>query len=460
MYHDIFQTKKWTMYPWDLDKTFFRYGFLTPYHRTSSYFSPDNPFIERALLCEPVFNDIRKRIDELTLDFFNNSYFDPIIDSLKIELMESVAEDTADDIIGVDTWLVTIEKNKNYVMRRYNELQYQFNNYPRSFSVEPTRGYYSDSVKFVWHPSSSPTGKKIAYDFYFGPNQNLEDGKATIIKDLTDTTFTLTNLPPDGKYWWKVTVYDGSDYVDGFNYPNPINIKEPTPIPCRIDESLTLIKNNSPYSVNCNVEIRGSADLIIEPGVEIIFQGNYQLKVNGSLQAEGSKEFPVKFTNSQFIRSWRNLEFRNTTKTCNLKNLIIENGSIYSVNSSILIDSLVYSFNDTSSDIGIMYFDKTNVSMYNSTISSNGKKEGFVVLNANNIVTENCRFNNVPDAIEYVWVDTGIIRNNKVYNATDDCIDINGCSNILIYGNSLNGSPDKGISIGPSEPFNFKSILV
>ncbi len=449
MFHDLNKSNKWYYLPWDMDKTFFRYGYLYAYHRSSSYSSPDNPFLERAILCKPIFDDIQKRIDFLVSDFFNNDYFDPIIDSLKTVLSVSVDEDTADNT-DLESFLKDCDYNKKFVSERPARLKYQFENWPTSFKVEFTRKIYYDSVRFVWHPSFSPIGKSITYDLYFGNEEHLDNEKYLIGTNLTDTTFVLNNIDKPGKYYWQVVASDGTEKVNGYNHPIPIIIKSTTDFPCLITSDTRFTKDNSPYAINCNVEVKPSANLTIERGVDIVFKGDYQLKIRGSLQVNGTKDEPVRFIPDSFTPKWQNIYFHYTTDKCTLKNAIIDNGCIYSQNSLLEFDSLQmnFTYQDTAYAIPLMYLDQTVASMYNSNINSNGIRQGFIIINADSVRVENSKFNNTPDAVEFSSADRGWIINNYITNSTDDGIDLNGSTNIFISNNIISNSFDKGISIG------------
>ena len=63
------------MLPWDMDKSLSYYNWMPyTYHRTSSEWESDNPLVERAILCKPMFNDVKKRIDELHMSRCNDTY--------------------------------------------------------------------------------------------------------------------------------------------------------------------------------------------------------------------------------------------------------------------------------------------------------------------------------------------------------------------------------------------------
>ena len=99
LYHDLYNTSKWQMFPWDMDKTLSYYNWMPyTYHQTSSEWESDNPLVERAFLCQPIFNDIQKRVDELHENVLNNKKFTPTVDSLMVDLESIILKDTTDKI--------------------------------------------------------------------------------------------------------------------------------------------------------------------------------------------------------------------------------------------------------------------------------------------------------------------------------------------------------------------------
>lgn len=98
----------------------------------------------------------------------------------------------------------------------------------------------------------------------------------------------------------------------------------------------------------------------------------------------------------------------------------------------------------------LIYTNKGIVSIKNSHFEGNGHGEGMVLFYSD-ITTENCYFNNVPDAIEYISTNKGLIKNNYVSNSPDDAIDLNNCNNVIIEGNFLFNNIDKAISIGTEQ---------
>jgi len=222
MYHDINNSGKWVMFPWDLDKAFLYYGHNNHYHRSSNYWSPDNPFMERAILCEPILDDIKNRVEELHNTLINDDILTPIIDSLSSLLYNSVLEDNTDDIETIEEWLEKIEDSKIAFDVRYNNLQYQFTNVAKSFKAKRTKKeyYHTEDILFCWTPTTDPNGHQITYSLFYGVNKNLNDGSANIIYSISDTSYLITENLDEGKYYWKVVATDGNYYVEGYDNYN------------------------------------------------------------------------------------------------------------------------------------------------------------------------------------------------------------------------------------------------
>lgn len=55
-------------------------------------------------------------------------------------------------------------------------------------------------------------------------------------------------------------------------------------------------KNASPYKVTGNVLIEENTELTVDAGVKVYFAGNYYIKMNGTVAANGTKDEPIVFT--------------------------------------------------------------------------------------------------------------------------------------------------------------------
>ncbi|MDD7271884.1 MAG: carboxypeptidase-like regulatory domain-containing protein, partial [Spirochaetales bacterium] len=73
-------------------------------------------------------------------------------------------------------------------------------------------------------------------------------------------------------------------------------------------ENLHLTKNRSPYIVEANCTVGPEDTLVIDPGCEIRFAGDYSLFVAGNIKAVGTKEERIVFTkNDAFDGSWKTI---------------------------------------------------------------------------------------------------------------------------------------------------------
>jgi hypothetical protein len=98
----------------------------------------------------------------------------------------------------------------------------------------------------------------------------------------------------------------------------------------------------------------------------------------------------------------------------------------------------------------LIYSGDGNVNIINSTFKGNGEGEGMVIFGGEASTTDSY-FENIPDAIEYILMNKGLIRNNFVTKSPDDAIDLNACNNILVEQNILIENSDKAISIGTEQ---------
>jgi parallel beta-helix repeat protein len=86
---------------------------------------------------------------------------------------------------------------------------------------------------------------------------------------------------------------------------------------------------DSPIGVIAPLQVVSNASLTIQPGVQVLFYGNYLLQVDGSLQAVGLPASRVVFTSGRTIpqkSDWSGLKFTalSTNNSCVLSNVLVE----------------------------------------------------------------------------------------------------------------------------------------
>lgn len=121
----------------------------------------------------------------------------------------------------------------------------------------------------------------------------------------------------------------------------------------------------SPYLVTGNITVPSGHSLTIEPGVEVNFQGHYNMVVNGNLQAIGTENSMITFTTDNQAMGWGGLEF-STSNTCALTFCRLEfgktageypdmhGGAMRLMNSDVIATNCIFADNDaTAGDNGM-----------------------------------------------------------------------------------------------------------
>ncbi len=458
MYHDVDGSGKWEMMPWDLDKTLSVYAWKN-YTNSSAPWVPDNPFLERALLNPVIFEDIRSRVQEIGSEILTTSNLFPMIDSLVIALQPSVEEDTTDNIENIQVWLDQINVEKNYITNWLDQIQWQFSHVQSTFTATRTPGLSSPNVTFNWTPSVDPDGGTIKYRFSITTNA-FEPETTTNYENITGTSFSLTNLA-EGDYYWKVTSIKGEQEVEAFDSKNPLTIIIPQTLPCVISQNLTLTKEESPYYVNCDVEVQPDVLLTIEKGVEIIFTDSVSINVFGGLHAEGTRTEPIIFRPSENLTTWGKIIPHNATGPCFLKHVNLINGSLDMYFSDIVLEDF-YQFNNRNLYWTDGFFTSFggHIEVKNSTFIGNNTGEGLIFTYPETANVDGCYFKDVPDAIEYLFIDGGTITNNIILNPGDDGIDINHSVNSVVKGNQVFGASDNGITFDTCQNMLIQNNLI
>jgi hypothetical protein len=427
------------------------------YHRTSSEWESDNPLVERAILCKPMFNDIKTRIDELHKSRCNDTYLTEAINGITPLLKDIIPLDVTDKVGSVDEWKKAINKEKNYFNNHYKLLQQQFNQQPLSFKVKRFMQTQTEQTTFSWSTSVHPAQKNITYIITYGTDFLLQDStKTTYIDNLTDTFHTLKEQLPANTYYWKVTAFDGTFYTDGFNTKNIFEVKDGTLLPELIEADLTLTKANSPYTTLKTTTIKNGATLTIEAGVEIHLEQDATIECYGNFIAKGTSHHPIIFMPKNNASEWDYIYFYEPSEKAFFTNTIFKDGRLNAKSTNLTLDSCSMIIDQKFMGDGwddrkvLIYSSRGKVHIKNSTFEGNREGEGLILFYGEAIV-ENCQLNNIPDAIEYISMNKGVIRNNYVTNSPDDALDLNNCNNILIENNILFNNTDKGISIGTEQ---------
>ncbi len=156
----------------------------------------------------------------------------------------------------------------------------------------------------------------------------------------------------------------------------------------------------SPYLIEGNIAISGTDSLIINPGVEVIFQDNFNFQVYGKLKASGTEQDSILFTSSS-DNGWGGLYLEGSFS--NLDYCIIENSSAAGVTNCYV----------------------TTLNITNSTIKNN---DSYGIYDWGGLFLQNCIITQNGGA--GIYSEGGCV-------ITDVVISHNNGDGILLFGGSL-----------------------
>ncbi len=469
MYHDINGTGKWSMFPWDLDKIFAQYGESYPYHRSSTDWLNDNPLVERFLITDSTFDQFHARLDQLVDTSFNPEFFYPIMDSLQLVLEPSVLEDDTDDIQTIESWYWVLNNEKTVgIEGRILDTQYQLDHHPRGMRVEPSSETYQDSIPFFWHASSDPDGDPVSYTLEYSSSYSFPVENTYHHTGITDTIFSLTSLPPEGVYYWRLSASDGdpNHNVTGWDSYNVFKVDQGTVLPAVISSNMTFTSFGSPYFVNEDLLIEPGVTVTLLPATEIRLAPDVKITIKGVLLGMGSQANPIHIGRNIFQEEpWGALCFEVGSGTSTLEYMQIEGAS---VGGDYQWEKSAVSSYRTDLILENMTFDNCQQSVYSQEANLELRDSEFLDTNQLEILNVKegsasvvrCTFWNAGaagDALDFDTVATGLIQDCRFFGlpGSDDLVDLgDGCLDIILEGNVIVGAPDKGVSVGEkSEAF-------
>jgi hypothetical protein len=458
MYQDVAGSGKWLMMPWDMDKTFSNYSWNYSYQQSAwtNQRTPDNPFPERALISEPVFADVKHRIEELRRTLFNTQVLGPIADSLLTLLAPSVAADQTDDISTLAEWDKQYRANVDFVDGRYAILQRQLANWPHSFSLKRPRHAFTSEVRLIWHPSEDPNGDPITYSLRYGDAVDFSGNLTRIFPGLRDTVLVLPQTPPDGTYYWTVFASDGENEVEGFDSRNTFTVRRKAALPDTVRTDLTLRRSGSPYVALGDVVIEPSATLHLNPGVVIYMSPAADIHVRGRLLADGTQDEPIRLLPAVAQTRWGGICVENGSGGLRLSHVDIERASrgndaaafpaaVAGRDADGVLDHV--RFTDV---LGAVYWRGGMVNLSQCTFSDRNVGEQVVLKDCTADVV-GCAFLGSPggDAMDLEGVSEAVIADCIIYSSGADGIDIgDGCKGVVVADSRVLDCSDKGVSIG------------
>lgn len=194
-------------------------------------------------------------------------------------------------------------------------------------------------------------------------------------------------------------------------------------------------KSESPYALTGTINIPKGEELKIEPGVEVIFNGNYSISVVGKFEAIGTETDSILFTRKKNFKDYDGrsyLSFNAIDDTVKLNYCIIENMPEF--DNIFKIETYAIRARNTAGFI-----------LQNSRISNNNRNAVSIREGSSYVVLTDCNIsNNKGDALQIgnsnVKLSNCIIRNNDGVG-----LSCGNCSGVII-NNIIQRNNDGGIS--------------
>jgi len=247
--------------------------------------------------------------------------------------------------------------------------------------------------------------------YYNSGNPNVQD--CSIINNDDYAIYTYAN---------NVHNFTGTMTING-NTPNGIYVYGDNVY------NATWKNHNVPYIIGGNISVIDGYSLFIDQGNTFKFNGNYQIYIDGLLNAQGTGAEPITFTSNQLVPSrgdWNGIYFAYTDSNSLLDYCLIEYGG--------------------SGDGNIRITDASDPTISNSTISNSGSYGIYCHQNSspsisNCLIEDNtsagiyCYYNSADPIIS----DCTIINNDSysIYTYADNAKNITG--NMVFSGNLYEG---------------------
>lgn len=227
------------------------------------------------------------------------------------------------------------------------------------------------------------------------------------------------------------------------------NAKAGTPVSGHVYNDTVWTLANSPYWVVGNVVVESGVTLTIEPGVEVRFNVDCGLHVNGDLDAIGNNNNIIKFTSNKTLPSrgdWTGIRIEATghgdIEFCDVT--YGSDGIHISSSANNIIANCDVLFNSWRG-IHLTYSASYNI-IANCNVSSNGDNGIYLESLSNNNSITNCIVSENNDGIEFDTTLDNTIDNCDVFN-NDDGIEINSSSNITVTNTRSSSNNRNGMYI-------------
>ncbi|MFM7726871.1 MAG: right-handed parallel beta-helix repeat-containing protein, partial [Flavobacteriales bacterium] len=192
--------------------------------------------------------------------------------------------------------------------------------------------------------------------------------------------------------------------------------------------------------------------LTLEKGVVVYIDSGVSIRIKGVLECTGDSLKRISLRASRGHCGWGVLELIGCHVPTIIRHTDLSNGRLVYHDCQVSLYDVRFLNHVANLDAiegrpSLVWGQRGNFLMDRCLMSGNGTGEGINLHGGWPRVT-NSVFVRVPDAIEFISADSGLIAFNDVGFSKDDGIDLNDCRNMRITGNYIHHNFDKAVSAG------------
>ena len=199
----------------------------------------------------------------------------------------------------------------------------------------------------------------------------------------------------------------------------------------------------------------------ILPGTRITFGPTGMLVVDGNLVAIGEEDAPIELIGDPTVPDQLVLRVLWNSDSLSLKHAIVRNGLIRSVSDHNNLRYVTfYNTKQNAWNSALIRLWYGRVTIEDCEAYGNNRGEGILVHNMRQPTVRRSRFEQVPDAIEFIDSNDGIISDNIFIDNADDAVDNNSCVGTMITNNEFYDVHDRAMELGSENFGSSKELIV
>ncbi len=214
--------------------------------------------------------------------------------------------------------------------------------------------------------------------------------------------------------------------------------------------------DNFQYRVTGDLTLNSGDTLSIDPGVSVLFMGEYEFIINGAFYANGAEGDSIRFTSGRPVKDrgdWKWLYFDYADSTSFLNYVVVEygggsensenNANIKTYHSTLFINNSDIHLSNNSGLCG----NYDELTLNNSLVNNNIYYGVYLLYNSSTAdISGNEIYNNSNYGV-YLNSSTADISGNEIYNNSNYGVYLNNNSTTDISGNEIHNNGSRGVYV-------------